>query len=89
MKKKGQGLPLNVIVIAILVLLVLVVVSVLFLSNIVMVPKTIKNCEKLGYICMYSCADDPQGIYTKENNDAQCYDSSGKKTAMKCCMIGG
>ena len=92
MKKRAQGLPLNVIVIAILVLLVLVVLSVLFLSNVAKVPKTIRNCGDMGYQCLQvrECSDESSGVYTREVKDAFCLNEDGSKnTRMKCCTIGG
>jgi hypothetical protein len=77
MKKRGQGLPLNVIIIAIIVLIVVIVLIALFGSKITTFRQGTSSCEQQGGTCKPQC--DP----TKES-----YLPSFECTEQKVCCIG-
>lgn len=58
--KRGQGMPLNVIIIAALCLLVLIVLMVMFSDRISIFGRDVTGCEKRDGICITS-GDCPQG----------------------------
>jgi len=63
MKKKAQGLSLNVIIIAALALLVLVILAVIFMGRIGMFGKESGDCATFGGSCSRT---DCEGDFTRQ-----------------------
>ncbi|MFH1133565.1 MAG: hypothetical protein V1735_03680 [Nanoarchaeota archaeon] len=65
--KRGQGLPLNVVIIAALLLIVLIVLALVFTGRLDIFHKTILGCEINGGECKGSC-----GPFETEMPDVKC-----------------
>ena len=67
MKKKAQGISINVIIIAAIALLVLVVLSIIFLGRLGVFSKQVNECENKGGKCFVlggsDCATVSNGEY--------------------------
>ena len=82
MQKKGQGLPINVIIIAVLALLVLVILALIFTGKI---GSTVTQIDECKGQCV--APDQCTGVYKKITSDP-CLDSDDKKREDVVCCIG-
>ena len=86
MSKRGQGMPMNVIIIAAIALLVLVVLSIVFVNNISGTNKAINSCEETGGACKpaaFGC-----GETEKLTTSKKCYQSGTDKVdATQICCV--
>lgn len=57
MKKRGQGMPLNVIIIAVLALLVLVVLAIVFMGRLGVFGVRVQECGGVCVVDEEACAD--------------------------------
>ena len=85
MNKRGQGMPMNVIIIAAIALLVLVVLSIVFVNNIAGTNKELGSCESTGGTCKpaaFGCAEQ------ETQRNSKCYQAgSDKVDATQICCI--
>lgn len=80
--KKGQGMPVNVIIIAVLALLVMVIVAFVFTGKFAEFSKRINDCEAVaGNACEYSCAEG----YTQDSS-RKCFEGNKVDTSKVCCV---
>lgn len=63
MRKKAQGLSLNVIIIAAIALLVLVILAVIFMGRLGVFRKGSGDCETMGGFCLRTSCE---GDYSRE-----------------------
>lgn len=86
MNKRGQGLPMNVIIIAAIALLVLVVLSIVFVSNISQTNTQLNNCEEAeGHSCQPAAAGCGSG---RQTSSKVCYKTGTKEVDQTeiCCI---
>ena len=81
LKKRAQGMSLNVIIIAAIGLLVLVILAVIFIGRIGTTARTVDACKGS---CVDS-ADICQGQYQKVTSDP-CFGADKKQTEQVCCI---
>ncbi|PIN79540.1 hypothetical protein COV16_03605 [Candidatus Woesearchaeota archaeon CG10_big_fil_rev_8_21_14_0_10_34_8] len=85
MKKKGQGLSVNVIIVAVLALLVLVVIAFIFTGKLGKFSTATADCEAIaGNVCDYSC---DQG-YVKDSTRG-CYEDNELTNQVCCIPVAG
>ncbi len=83
MKKKAQGISLNVIIVAAIALLVLVILAFVFTGRIALFSKGISDCDEMqNTVCDYECPTNYIQYPTRV-----CYDGSGEKTDEVCCVL--
>lgn len=87
MKRKAQGMPLNVIIIAALALLVLVVLTIVFLGKMGSTSKTINSCTDKGGKCAEECGEVDAGTkdYPTPYPAWKCEVEEGEAPE-KCCI---
>jgi cytochrome oxidase Cu insertion factor (SCO1/SenC/PrrC family) len=82
--KKGQGLPVNVIIIAAIALLVLVVLSVIFVGNVAPINPAVKNCEEAGGLCRSVASGCFEG--ESQTSARQCLEGRTVDQTRVCCL---
>jgi len=86
MSKKGQGMPMNVIIIAALALLILVILAVIFIGRMGTTTKGVDQCKGTCVASSEDCTS--KGAYNKVTNEP-CYGADGKpNTDNPVCCVG-
>ena len=86
MKKKAQGISINVIIIAVIALLVLVVLSLIFTGSLGKFGLKVTDCENKGGKCAFECGSPAEGTqdYPTAYSDWKCPDKD--EQAQICCV---
>lgn len=82
MNKKGQDLPVTVIIIAVLALLVLVILALIFTGKMGSTVQRVDQCQG-SCVAPEACT----GQYQRATRDL-CYDGSGKVRDDVVCCVG-
>ena len=80
--RKGQGLPINVIIIAALLLVTLIVVLGIFTGKFGKFSRDVESCTIKGGICRDNCNE-----INEKAIEGSCTDLTGKTSPNKKCCI--
>ena len=85
LKKKAQGLSMNLIVVAAIAMIVLVVVIIIFVGRTGRFAKSTDQCPGQCVPASQSCSD--LGEFSKEGYGYACPKDATSDTAQKCCIV--
>ncbi len=89
MKKKAQGISVNVIIIAAIALLLLVILSVIFIGNLGQFGAGVAECENKGGKCAdpgVDCGDADTDVETYPTQYSAWSCTTEDDEARKCCI---
>jgi hypothetical protein len=89
--RKGQGMPLNVIIIAVICLLVLIVIIFIFTGKTGQFKKGVDSCVSRGGTCQtgdQTCSGPVLTVGTGSSDVSCDINNDGIQEGTRCCLLG-